>query len=123
MVISASAHQPHPSLSPNSSYESPADKRKSKNLRQYSLTLNLHVRPQRQLLDRHTSPRRLHIPPVRLVHFVHSREMLHIRQENIHLEDSVDRGAGSGEDRGEVKDALVLWLGGSGGCDGFWGVG
>jgi hypothetical protein len=59
-------------------------------LRQNSQTLNLYIRPQRQLLNRHARPRRLHVAPVRLVDFIHSREMLHVREEHVDFEDSVE---------------------------------
>ena len=80
-----------------------------KDSRQNSLTLNLHIRAQRQLLNSHTRPRGLDISPVRLIGFVHGREVLHVRQENVDFENRVEAAAGGGEDGGEVADALVLF--------------
>ena len=85
-------------------------KRKKRNSPQNSLTLNLHIRPQRQLLYRHTRSRGLHVAPIRLVHVVHRGEMLHFGEEDVDFEDGVEAGAGGGEDGGEVADALVLLL-------------
>lgn len=74
------------------------EKKATKNLRQHSLTLNLHIRAQRQLLDRHTRPGGLDIAPVRLVGFVHGGEVLHVRQENVDFENRVEAAAGGRED-------------------------
>lgn len=84
--------------------------KKGRHLRQNSLTLNLHVRPQRQLLDRHARSRGFYIAPVRFVDVVHGREVLHVGEEDVDFEDGVEACAGGGEDRGEVADALVLWV-------------
>ena len=89
--------------------EKETKERKEDNSRQNSLALNLHIRAQRQLLNSHTRPRGFHISPVRFVGFVHGREVLHVRQENVDFEDRVEAAAGGGEDRGEVGDALVLF--------------
>lgn len=87
--------------------------KKKRNSPQNSLTLNLHISPQRQLLHGHTCSRGLHIVPIRLVDLVHRGEMLHVGEEDVDFEDGVEAGAGGGEDGGEVADALVLWgLGG-----------
>lgn len=77
-------------------------------LRQHSNALNLHIRPQRQLLSSHTSPARLRLTPILLVNLIHSREVLHVIEEHIHLDDVVDAGARSFEDCCQVLDALVL---------------
>lgn len=37
--------------------------------------------------------------------------MLHVREEDVDFEDGVEARAGGGEDRGQVADALVLWVG------------
>lgn len=89
--------------------EKETKERKEDNSRQNSLTLNLHIRAQRQLLNRHTRPRGFHIAPVRLVGFVHGREVLHVGEEDVDFENRVEAAAGGGEDGGEVADALVLF--------------
>ena len=50
-----------------------------------SHTLHLNLHPLRQLLDGHTTPRRLRIPKVQFILLVHFREILHVRQEYRHL--------------------------------------
>lgn len=76
--------------------------------RDNSLALNLHIRAQRQLLHSNTSATRLDIAPVRLVHVVHAREVLHVGQEDVDFENVLQAGFGGFEHGGEVADALVL---------------
>jgi len=76
--------------------------------RQNCLTLNLHIRPQWQLLDSDARASRFDIAPVRLVNIVHGREVLHVREENVDFEDGVEAAPSGGQYGGEVADALVL---------------
>jgi hypothetical protein len=72
------------------------------------LTLNLNIRPQRQLLDRHTRAAGFHIPPVLLVGLVHLGEERHVREEDVDFEDGFEAAVGGLQDRGEVLDGAVL---------------
>jgi hypothetical protein len=82
--------------------------RKKQNSPHTTYTLDLNIRPQRQLPNSHTRPRRLHSPPISLVNLIHLSKILHIRKENIDFEDVLEARTGGLEDGGEVGDALVL---------------
>ena len=45
-----------------------------------------------------------------LVHGIHLREIIHIRQEHIHLDHRADARTGRGQDRGNVLDALARFV-------------
>ena len=107
VVTTASAPRPHTSCKRTRRRRESEEKDK-KYLQQDSLTFNLNIRAQRQLLHSHTRPRGLDLAPVRLVSIVHGREVLHVGEEDIDLEDGGEAAAGGGEDRGQVADALVL---------------
>ena len=64
-----------------------------------SHTLNLHIRPKRQLKDGHTTPRWLGIfaEPLR-VHLVDGRKVLHVGDEDVDFDDFVDVGTCCFED-------------------------
>lgn len=70
-----------------------------------SHTLHLHLHPLRQLLNRHTAPRRLRIPKVQLVLPIHFGKVFHIRQEDRHLDHLAQVAAGFFEDLVDVLDA------------------
>ncbi len=73
--------------------------------------LNLHIRPQRKLIHRHTSPDRLRVlikEP--LIHLIHSREILHVGEEDVNFDRVVNMRAGCLKDRREVLETLLLWL-------------
>jgi hypothetical protein len=74
-----------------------------------SLTLNLNIRPQRQLLDRHARAARLHIAPILLVGLVHVGEERHVREEDIDFEDGFEAAVGGLQDCGQVLDGAVLF--------------
>jgi hypothetical protein len=76
-----------------------------------SLTLNLDIRPQRQLLGRHARARRLHVAPVLFVSLVHLGEERHVREEDVDFEDGVEAAAGGLQDCGQVLDGAVLFFG------------
>lgn len=72
-------------------------------------TLNLHIRPQRQLLDGHTRPRRFDFArEIRLVDFIHGSEIVHGGDEDADADDVVERGSCGFEDGGEVEETAVL---------------
>jgi hypothetical protein len=75
-----------------------------------SLTLNLDIRPQRQLLGRHARASRLHAAPVLLVGLVHFAKERHVREEDVDFEDGVEAAAGGLQDCGQVLDGAVLFL-------------
>ena len=65
--------------------------------------LNLHIRPQRQLMNGNTRPNRLRLPRKEpIIHLIHRREVLHIRQKDVNLNDIVDAASCCFEDFGEV---------------------
>jgi hypothetical protein len=74
-----------------------------------SLTLNLDIRPQRQLLDRHARAAGLHIAPVLLVGLVHAGEERHVGEEDVDFEDGFEAAVGGLQDGGEVLDGAVLF--------------
>jgi len=74
-----------------------------------SLTLDLNIRPQRQLLDRHARAAGLHIPPVLLVGLVHVGKERHVREEDVDFEDGFEAAVGGLQDCGEVLDGAVLF--------------
>lgn len=93
-------------------------------------TLNLHIHPQRQRLDRHTAPCRQHPPLLTLalpllpalpskpalILGIELLEVTHVRQEGVDLDDPVEGGAGRFEDGADVGDAGGR-LGGDGAGD------
>ena len=108
IVTTASAPRPHTSCKRTRRRRESEEKDKT-SLQQDSLTFNLNIRTQRQLLHSHTRPRRLDLAPVRLVSIVHGREVLHVGEVDVDFEDGGETASGCGEDRGQVADALVLW--------------
>ena len=80
-----------------------------------SLTLNLDVRPQRQLLDGHARAAGLDGSPVLFVGVVHVGEERHVREEDVDLDDGVEVTVGRLQDGGEVLDYAVLLKRGGGG--------
>lgn len=74
-----------------------------------SLTLNLNIRPQRQLLGRHARASRLHIAPVLLVGLVHLGEERHVREEDVDFGDGFEAAVGGFQDCGQVLDGAVLF--------------
>lgn len=48
------------------------------------------------------------LAPIRLIHLIHLGEILHIVDEDIHLDGVFEACARGGEDCGDVFDALVL---------------
>jgi hypothetical protein len=75
-----------------------------------SLTLNLDIRPQRQLPGRHARASRLHVAPVLLVGLVHLAKERHVREEDVDFEDGVEAAVGGLQDCGQVLDGAVLFL-------------
>lgn len=74
-----------------------------------SLTFNLNIRPQRQLLDRHARAAGLHVAPILLVGLVHVGEERHVREEDIDFEGGFEAAVGGLQDGGEVLDGAVLF--------------
>lgn len=72
-------------------------------------TLNLHRHPLRQLADRHAAPRRL-VFKMSLILLIHLREMGHVRQKHIDLDDFRHARPGFGQDGGDVLYALARLL-------------
>lgn len=70
-----------------------------------SHTLHLDLHPLRQLLNGHTAPRRLRVPKVQFVFPIHVGEILHIRQEDRHLDHLAQVTAGFFQDLVDVLDA------------------
>jgi hypothetical protein len=64
---------------------------------------------QRQLINSNTSPDRLGLLTEKaILDFVHSREILHVGQEDIHFNHIVNGGPSGVEDCGEVFEGLFL---------------
>jgi hypothetical protein len=105
--------------------------------RHHCRTLNLHIRTQRQRLNSNASSRlaihqhphqhpphlissqnakqngckqtnRLGLPKRRLIDFIHSRKVLHISQEDIHLDDILQTRPACFQDSGEIMQDLLL---------------
>lgn len=82
-----------------------------------SNALNLNRHALRQLINRHTAPRRLMLKEL-LINTIHLREIIHRRQKDIDFDHLLDRGAGSAEDGGQVLDAELGHRGDGGGFEG-----
>jgi len=112
-------HQPNPDSGPANLPKYGVERRERRRERSdlrvpandNSLALNLNIRPQRQLLDRHAGAAGLDVSPVLFVSLVHLAEQRHVREEDVHFEDGLEVAVGCEQDRGEVLDYAVLLLG------------
>lgn len=93
---------------------------------QNSYALNFHIDVQWKGLDRHATlpcqsafsmgstkaphsrSRRLDVAPISAINFIHRSKVIHVREEDVHLDHLVNRGTGAFQYRGQVLDALML---------------
>lgn len=85
-------------------------------------TLDLHIHPLRQLMHRHTTPRRLVAEPL-LILGVHLRKIPHVHQEHIHFHHLSNRRSPFFQDRFKILDARTRLVGYAAGYQGAAGVG